>query len=100
MMIQKIIDKVEDRAYYGDDLNFTGPVHIRWELIQANQITYYNLRCFYEKDNEKNKWYVYRANNDDPPELLMMSDPTNSNEYGKMKTCSTCNSYSILHPAH
>lgn len=69
-------------------------------MIMANQITYYNLRCYYEKDIEKNKWYVYKANNNDPPELLMMSDPLDTNEYGKMKNCSTCNSYSILHPAH
>lgn len=62
-------------------------------------MTWYNARCYQEKDEKTHQWYTYQANTEkgDNRTILSISDPVKgSNTYDKMKHCATCNNYTDL----
>ena len=110
LMTQHFIDQVNDRAYYDahfydhgnsdiSNLNITGPDAVRWEFIKDHAMTWYNARCYQEKDEKTNQWYTYLANTEkgNNRTILSISDPVKgSNTYDKMKHCPNCNNYTDL----
>jgi hypothetical protein len=62
LMIQDMVKKINDRLYYDpnyknkdgrsvvSNLNITGPDAIKNLFRQQDQLTWYNMRCFMEKN--------------------------------------------------
>lgn len=80
-------------------MNITGPDATRWEFIKDHQMTWYNARCYQEKNETTNQWYTFLANTakGENRTVLSISDPVKgSHTYDKMKHCKTCNNYTDL----
>jgi len=85
------------------NLNITGPEAVRSELIDDHQLTWNNVKCYWDQDFDHHKWNVYTADNQnhkDKAQFIMTSDPEHDNTYMQMKSCKTCNDYSKLHFNH
>lgn len=107
MVTKAIIEKVQNRFYTSElaysNLNITGPEAVRSLFIETHQLTWDNMRCYWELDAKAHKWHVYTADNQnhkDKAELIMVSDPEQENTYMQMKSCKTCNDYSKLFVKH
>jgi hypothetical protein len=89
-MTKAIVNKVKNRFYetdrgdYYSNLNITGPEAVRSELIEDHQLTWDNVRCYWDLDAVHHKWHVYTADNQnhkDKAQEIMTSDPEHENTY-------------------
>lgn len=127
LMVKAIVDKVNNRFYHTEkdyytpmnikyswdklavnsNLNITGPEAVESVLIQDHQLTWDNVRCYWDQEQltgGHTKWHVYAADNQNHKDKaqgeIMKSDPEHDNTYLKMKECKTCNDYHKLFNQH